>query len=264
MITGASEGIGKTFAMELAKRKFNVVVMSRTQSKLEEVKKEIESKVPGVQVKVLAVDFSDTTVYSRVEEFLNKQCAPVSVLVNNVGMNFSFPTPYLDSSTAESMRLVNCNIVAVNEMTRICLPGMVERKAGVIINMSSFTGVIPTPLLSTYSATKAYVHFFSECLNTEYSRKGVVVQCLVPALVESSMSKMRRSLLVADPREIVTLSLAHLGRVVTYCPNLVHALMEWVMTRESLGSYIQSMVYNQNSGIRAAALRKQQRQNKQN
>jgi len=124
------------------------------------------------------------------------------------------------------------NTAALNEMTRLVLPGMVSRKKGGIVNVSSLSGVVPAPMLSTYSGTKAYINFFSHCLAAEYKRSGIAVQSITPGMTVSEMSKIRKpSLLggVTMPGVIAKGSLDTLGLENHWSPFWVHALIEYVM-----------------------------------
>ena len=116
----------------------------------------------------------------------------IGVLVNNVGMSYEHPQELLELSSTYVDTLINLNIVSLNAMTRIVLPQMVERKKGAVINISSFSAAIPTPLLSVYSASKSYVDLISQGMAKEYSSKGITVQCVLPGYVTSKLSKIRR------------------------------------------------------------------------
>ena len=88
-------------------------------------------------------------------------------------------------------------------MTALCLPGMLRKKKGIIINNGSGSGRIPTPMLTVYSATKAYMDFFSQALNIEYQDKGIIVQSLCPYYVSTKLSRIRASFATPTPSQFV-------------------------------------------------------------
>lgn len=161
VVTGCTDGIGKSYAEALAKRGLNIVLISRTLSKLEVQAKELEEKF-SIHTKVIAADFTEqSSIYESIKKELSE--LPIAVLINNVGMGFKCPD-YSEAILADEKftnDMINCNITSVTKMTGIVLPGMAQRKGGVIVNISSASGRIPTPFLSLYSASKAYMDFFS-------------------------------------------------------------------------------------------------------
>ena len=120
--------------------------------------------------------------------------------------------------------LINCNIMSVTKMTAIVLPGMVKKRKGIIVNNASASGRIPTPLLSVYSATKAYVDFFSRALHLENKSKGIFVQSLSPFFVSTKLSAVRSSFTAPKPNEYVQSALKTLGTQPETNGCLVHNL----------------------------------------
>ena len=190
LVTGSTDGIGKAFAFALASKGLNVVLVSRSFQKLKRVADEIEQK-HLVQTKVITVDFKDNAedyvpAIRREIEGLD-----IGVLVNNVGMLYDYPEEFLAVAGGyQKIRdLISVNITSMNVMTRLCLPPMVGRGCGAVINIGSLAGVSPGPLVAAYAATKAYVDKFSTTLHQEYARKGITVQCVHPGFVVSNMSR---------------------------------------------------------------------------
>ncbi|CAL8293658.1 unnamed protein product [Gadus morhua 'NCC'] len=178
VVTGGSEGIGRAYAFELASHGMNVIILSRSKDKLERTAKEIEEET-GKRVKVLVADFSRDDVYREIED--NLKDLEIGVLVNNVGILPSMiPSKFLETKNLNQTMtdVINCNMRAMAEMCRICLPGMEKRGKGVIVNLSSGVATIPCPLYSLYSASKVFVERFSLCLQAEYSAKGIIIQYL--------------------------------------------------------------------------------------
>ncbi|XP_058456495.1 very-long-chain 3-oxoacyl-CoA reductase [Malaya genurostris] len=212
LVTGATDGIGKAYAKALAKKGLNVVLVSRTLSKLEDVAKEIETEAK-VQTKIIAVDFSaGPEIYDTIREQTDD--VEIGVLVNNVGISYSHPEYYLNLPDTEKLvnSVIACNVFSVTQMCKMFLPGMVERRKGVVINISSMSAVIPAPMLSIYSASKAFVDKFSDDLATEYAKHGIVVQSVLPGPVATNMSKVRRATwMVCSPKTFASSALSTLG-----------------------------------------------------
>lgn len=117
----------------------------------------------------------------------------VSILINNVGINTEIPEYFIDTNPEEVEKMINVNVRACLDVTRIVLPGMKERKFGLIMNLSSFTGCFPQPLMSLYSASKAFMSNWSIALKGELAQDNIDVVSLVPLFVKSNMSKFKRA-----------------------------------------------------------------------
>ncbi|XP_049879548.1 very-long-chain 3-oxoacyl-CoA reductase [Pectinophora gossypiella] len=193
LVTGCTDGIGKQYARELASCGCDIVLVSRTLEKLKATAEEIE-KDYKVSTKVIQADFSEGDV---IYEKIGKEIADLEIgtLVNNVGVSYSYPEYFLDIPDWEKFmkNIINTNMVSVTRMTGLVLPGMVKREKGVVINIGSASSIIPSPLLAVYAASKAYVDKLTEALEQEYSKKGIIVQCILPGFVCSNMSGIRRS-----------------------------------------------------------------------
>uniref|UniRef100_A0A3B3RMA3 Hydroxysteroid (20-beta) dehydrogenase 2 n=1 Tax=Paramormyrops kingsleyae TaxID=1676925 RepID=A0A3B3RMA3_9TELE len=160
VVTGATSGIGKAYAMELASRGLDVVLVSRSEGKLQAVAKEIESMY-GRQTRIIQTDFTEgPQIYPRIAEKL--QGLEIGILVNNVGMNYAgMLVSFLDVPDPEQRitQVINCNILSV---TQVSVPGC----KGLIINVSSEAASAPQPLLTLYSATKVSSSFLLTAFNS--------------------------------------------------------------------------------------------------
>eukprot|EP00294_Goniomonas_avonlea_P001481 CAMPEP_0114560866 /NCGR_PEP_ID=MMETSP0114-20121206/11693_1 /TAXON_ID=31324 /ORGANISM="Goniomonas sp, Strain m" /LENGTH=306 /DNA_ID=CAMNT_0001746451 /DNA_START=23 /DNA_END=943 /DNA_ORIENTATION=+ len=228
VVTGASGGIGEEFAVQLARRKFNVVIISRSLERLKPVADKIEKF--GVKAKCIAFDFQTPNVADYQKLATAFADLDVGVLVNNVGVNVDYPEVFLDHDQKDFEDILNANIRSLNQMTQIVLPKLISRKGGAIVNLGSQSAVLPAPMLSIYAGTKGYIASFTESLYAEYKRQGVDVLCVTPSMVVSQMTKLSRPSLAAPlPSAVVKPTLGALGGAqIVWSPYWVHALMDFV------------------------------------
>ncbi|KAK9776741.1 hypothetical protein AB5N19_10620 [Seiridium cardinale] len=234
VVTGASDGLGKEFATQLASKGFNLVLVSRTQSKLQTLAQELESKYSGLQTKTLAMDFSadNDADYESLRKLVDG--LDVGILINNVGQSHSMPVPFLLTEKKELQDIVTINCLGTLKVTQIVAPGMQSRKRGLILTMGSFGGWAPQPYLATYSGSKAFLQQWSSALAAELKASNVDVQLCLSYMVTTAMSKIRRtSLLVTSPKPFVRAALGKIGTGSwqympdTYTPWWSHAVMAW-------------------------------------
>ncbi|XP_056425041.1 very-long-chain 3-oxoacyl-CoA reductase-B-like [Hyla sarda] len=230
VVTGATDGIGKAYALELARRGFDVVLISRTMEKLQKVANEI-GKQTQRKTKIIQVDFTGgPEIYPKVEKALKD--LDIGILVNNVGMSYSEAGRFLEipgiNKTIEEM--MNCNVLSMVHMTRIVLPRMVERKKGLIINLSSAAGVRPYPMVAMYGATKVFMDFFSRSLNSEYGRDGIIVQSVLPHLVSTNMTRNpAANILVKTSDDFVREALNTVGYTHRTFGCLSHSIQAYIL-----------------------------------
>ena len=180
LVTGASSGIGEAFARRLASQGFNLILLARRKDRLHELAAELEQK-HGRPVEVLAADLSIDSDIQRVEKHI-QQLAHLDLLVNNAGygMSGSFSKIELE----KHLEMIQVHINAAVRLTYAALPGMIARRRGIVINVSSVAAFVPWGNV-TYNATKAYLVAFSEALNAESSSKNVYIQALCPGFTVS-------------------------------------------------------------------------------
>jgi short-subunit dehydrogenase len=175
VITGASAGIGESFAKILAKEGYDVMLAARREDRLQKLAKEIEAL--GKKAYVVAVDLSKREECERLAQEAQK-VGPVDLLVNNAG--FGAHGVFQGQDLSRLIEMSRLNMEAVVSLTRLFLPGMVSAKKGAIIQVASTGSFQPVPFMSVYAATKAFVLSFTEALSLELSGTGVYVQTLCP------------------------------------------------------------------------------------
>jgi 17beta-estradiol 17-dehydrogenase / very-long-chain 3-oxoacyl-CoA reductase len=228
VVTGGSKGIGKQFVKELLKRGMNVIVVARTADSSVEA----EVKKSSTLRQVICAK-ADLTNVESIEASLRPVLAgkKVTMLINNAGISLDHPDYFLEQpSLSRASSIIDLNIRAVNEVTRIVLPGMVDQKCGGIINVGSISCYAPA-MLAVYGASKAYVAAFSEGLASEYRSKGIDVLCITPAMVVSDMSKVKKPRLDCPlPPVVVSKSLDALGGSdVVLSPYWFHNVQQFVI-----------------------------------
>ncbi|XP_042886005.1 inactive hydroxysteroid dehydrogenase-like protein 1 [Penaeus japonicus] len=213
VVTGSTDGIGKGYARELAKNGMNIILVSRSSGKLEKVAEEIVTEF-GVETDIVQADFSlGRHVYDNIARHLKDK--EIGILVNNVGM-MVVPKMFDRLTDEDIWAYVNVNVATVPAMTKLVLPGMVERKKGAIINISSEVAHFSLPYLQLYAATKSFVSSFTKAIGAEYSSAGITVQCLEPAGVSTNLNAFderihRPGFFTATPDRFAASAVATLG-----------------------------------------------------
>ncbi|KAJ7018056.1 hypothetical protein C8F04DRAFT_1214763 [Mycena alexandri] len=266
VVTGASDGIGKEFALQLAGSGFNVLLVARTTSLLDAASEEIKAKYPGIRTAVHTIDFA--TADERAYEALTAEvdALDIGVLVNNVGKSHAYPAYLIDTPVAEMEDIVKINVGATLRVTYAILPGMIRRNRGLVLNIGSFAGAIPSPMLATYSGTKAFLATFTSALAEEVRAHNIVVEHINTYFVVSKLSKIRRaSALVPQPKAYVRAVLGKIGlacgaanggRPGTSTPFWSHSLMEYVLNALGLPGLYIWYTHQLHKDIRRRALKK--------
>lgn len=256
----------------MARKGFNLVLVSRTASKLEALSKELKAANSGLQTKILPMDFTQNLESDY--ESLRKLTLDLdlSILINNVGVSHSVPVPFLETPRTELASIITVNVFGTLRVTQLLAPKLVEKRRGLILTMASFGGIMPTPLLATYSGSKAFLQQWSTALGSELAPKGVTVQLVQSYLVTSAMSKIRRtSMLIPNPKQFVRSALSSIGRsggaqgiAYTSTPFWSHGIMHWAIA--TFAGTMSEFVVGQNramhESIRKRALRKAEREAK--
>lgn len=186
LITGASSGIGMELAYVHAQHGDNLVLIARNNRKLQEIKSEIESKFQ-VSVYTICKDLASKDAALEVFNELTKANIIVDYLINNAG--FGHLGAFADNPREKEEQMIQLNIAALTQFSKLFLPGMISRGNGKIMNVASVASFLPGPYMAVYYATKAYVLSFSEALNEEVRRKGVSVTALCPGPTASGFQE---------------------------------------------------------------------------
>jgi uncharacterized protein len=177
LVTGASSGIGRAFAVALGRRGSHLVLVARRRDRLEELAGRLaEGGSAGVEA--LVADLTEPDDLCRVEDRLRDRARPIDLLVNNAGAGGH--GPFVRRAIDDEERRIRLNVLAPVRLTAAALPGMVERRRGGIVNVSSVASVQPLPFVATYAATKAYLTSFSQSVHEEVRDDGVTVVALLP------------------------------------------------------------------------------------
>ncbi|KAJ9081812.1 hypothetical protein DSO57_1010921 [Entomophthora muscae] len=269
IITGCTDGIGKEFALQLAKAKFNILLISRTQSKLDELK-EIIVRDHGIEAKTLAIDFCKpgTEKYDQIKEAI--QDLDVHALINNVGLSHEHPKSLEEEDDKAVQDILEINVTSTVLVTKAVIPAMIRATSksglsGLIMTVGSFSGVLPTPYLTTYSASKAFLQTFTQSLGPELEKHKIVVTNIIPYFVVSKMSKIRKSsFLIPSPQAYVRSVLSKIGVTCgtslpyNSIPYSGHAIIGWAL--ETFGTQQFWINFNRDGMLktRARALKKKE------
>ncbi|KAF8198042.1 3-ketoacyl-CoA reductase [Pholiota molesta] len=267
VVTGATDGIGKEFALQLAKAGFNIIVVARNQELLNQTANEIEEKYK-VSTITHSIDFAkaDDAAYDAFSTAIDVDSKDIGVLVNNVGKSHNMPAYLIDTPKDEIKDIVSINVDATLRVTYAVLPGMVKRKRGLILNIGSFAGSVPSPMLATYSGTKAFLSTFTSALAEEVAKDNITVEHVNTYFVVSKLSKIRKSsMLIPNPNAFVRSVLgkvglacgaAYSGRPNTSTPYWSHALFDYALTLINSPKLFISYTHGLHKDIRKRALKK--------
>jgi uncharacterized protein len=241
LVTGASSGIGASFAERLAQDGHDLIIVARRADRLAEIAQELTT-LHGVNVETMAVDLSDPAALRTVEKRIAEESA-LDLLVNNAGFGGYMPFVDLDPETATE--LINLKVLAVTRLTRAALPGMFERGRGSVISVSSrlaFSGSMGStqlPKRAVYAGANAFINTFTQLLQSELEGTGVRVQVLCPGVVQTEFHEQAGidashypAGIVMKPEDVVQASLKglQLGEVicvpVMVDPNLLAQIQE--------------------------------------
>jgi 17beta-estradiol 17-dehydrogenase / very-long-chain 3-oxoacyl-CoA reductase len=250
IVTGASDGIGKGFARVLGKRGFNVVLVARNPDKLNEVAASIE-KDYKVSTQVVIADCSDLAPETFNKIYAAVGDREVGILVNNVGINTAYPTPFGDQTDREIDGMINTNVHFHAKLTKKLLP-ILQRRRSAILHLSSFSALFPAALMPIYSATKSFDDVFSRALAPELKKMGIDSVSVVAHYVVSAMSGFYKPKWdVPMPETFAAATLDKIGYAAQIVPFWAHDFMARIISL-----FPQDFVANQTFGMMKTAREK--------
>jgi short-subunit dehydrogenase len=177
LITGASSGIGLELTKKFASKGHPVVLLARSVVRLEKIAEEIRTKYK-VPAYVIEADLRLTNATALIADELKRRNLVIDILVNNAG--FGLLGGYAELDAQQQMDMIQVNVMALAGLTRLLLPGMIQRNAGGVLNVASTAAFQAGPNMAVYYATKAFVLSFTEALHEEVGRTKVHVSCICP------------------------------------------------------------------------------------
>lgn len=182
LITGASSGIGEVFARELAGRGNHLILVARSENKLEALAKQLRME-HGIQVEVIVNDLSKEGAPLKLYEECQQRQLSVDMVINNAG--FGTHGFFEQLSGERQHEEVMLNVMSVVDITHLFLPGLLEKGSGAVINVSSTAGFQPDPYMAVYGASKAFVLSFTQALWEENRTRGVQFLALCPGSTQT-------------------------------------------------------------------------------
>jgi short-subunit dehydrogenase len=186
LVTGGSSGIGRELASLLARDGHDLVLVARDEARLAEAATELKTQ-HGVSCVTMPVDLAEPDAVDGLLRRLQTEGVTVEVLVNNAG--FGLLGRFADNDWSRELAMLRVNVLALTELTKRLLPGMLERRRGRILNVASTAGFQPGPVMAVYYATKAYVLSFGEALAVELAGSGVTVTTLAPGVTATGFQE---------------------------------------------------------------------------
>lgn len=184
LVTGASSGIGRDIARELAKRNIDLIIVARDEEKLNEVK----NSITNVNVEVISKDLSNSNNCKELYEQVKEK--DVDILINNAG--FGVFGEFWKTSLEKEVNMINTNVTAMHILTKLFLQDMKNKNKGYILNVASIAGFMPGPLMASYYSTKSYVVRLTQALKEELNKEksNVKLSILCPGPVDTNFNNV--------------------------------------------------------------------------
>lgn len=178
LITGATSGFGWEFCKLFAKDGFSLILVARDENKLQDSVDKLEAEFPAIDINYFSIDLAQIDAAGELYDKIDQKGLTVDILVNNAGVGQQ--GLFVDNEIQKELDIMMLNMVSVMQLTKLFMREMVLKGEGKILQVSSIAGMVPTPRLAVYSATKAFVHFFTDALQEELKGTGVTMTGLYP------------------------------------------------------------------------------------
>ena len=241
-ITGASSGIGLSFAKQLAQQGFDLILLARREDRLKAIASELESKNP-IRCEIIRADLSAFGDIKKTGDYI-RQLDDLDVVVNNAG--FATLGYFADVPVERTLEMLNVHLTASIQFTHAAIQGMLKRKRGAIINVSSIGSFVLSPGNVVYDATKSFLNTFSENLKLEMQDIDIRIQALCPGFTSTEFHEVgdfrnydRKAIpdfLWMSPDNVASLSLKALGKSkkILFIPGWKKRLSKWIIMHSSL------------------------------
>jgi uncharacterized protein len=248
LITGASSGLGMSFADQLAEQGYDLILVARRKTNLDNLATRL-TKENRIKIDVLPADLSDEAGIQKVEKHIHT-LGRLDLLINNAG--FGLAGEFIRQSLEKSTVMLQVHCTTPVRLVHAALPGMIARKSGAIINVASVSGFAPMVGNVMYSATKSFLIVFSQALQMEVRRHGIRIQVLCPGFFHSEFHNVMRVNKSRIPRilfmradEVAQRSLAVADRRgVVYIPGFINQLVVFFARLPGLGNWLIDLASN--------------------
>lgn len=242
LITGASKGIGKFIALELAAKGYNIAIVARSEDLLKQVAEEIKIKAK-VEVTYLAIDLSEAAAAQRVFDWASQNGLSISVLVNNAGYGLSGAFESYPLEKHLNMLQVNCGTLV--QLCYLFLPQLKQQKQAYILNISSSSAYQAVPYLSLYAGSKSLVLLFTRGLRHELRKTNVSVTCISPGATDTEFNTRAKvgpkamkaaKKVFMEPQEVAKIAVDSLfkkkAEVIVGFVNKLGGLLAWLLPKK--------------------------------
>jgi len=189
LITGASSGIGEATALLLAQNNFDIIITGRRLSNLKQLKEKITAET-NAEVIILNYDIRSFSENKKAIESLPERWRKIDVLINNAGLALGFST-FQEGSIEDWERMIDTNLKGLLYISRLIIPGMIERGKGHIVNISSIAGIETYPMGNVYCASKHAVQSLTKGMRIDLVKHGIRVSSICPGAVDTEFSTVR-------------------------------------------------------------------------